>query len=81
MQDLSACIICSSCLEIAVSSFWPPGAYRRLSVLLGCCDKVTVWVAYKQKIFCSGGTKSEVRVPVWSGEGPLLHQTSCILPW
>ena len=51
---------------------------------LSCYNKID-WVAYKQQkyVFHScGGWKSEISMPVWSGEGPLpghrlLSVSSC----
>lgn len=46
-------------------------------VSLSCCNKITEQVAYKKKeMHCSQFQKQKfkIRVPGWSGEGPLLSQ-------
>ena len=49
---------------------WKPSEMETGLVRLGC--GVTDRVAYKQFIsYSSGGWRSEIRVPVWSGEDPL----------
>lgn len=51
-----------------------PGMFSP-SVLVhsGCYDKTPDWVAYEQKCVAHGPgvSKSEIRVPPWSGDGPL----------